>query len=92
MKDSSALRLSEGTTTQPNMKISIEIFAANSLVWVMTDHGLREKRILRIATASRGILGDLTHTETSVNYLFDDGTSRDADEVFASKEELIASL
>lgn len=75
-----------------NKRTTIEIFTGNSMVWMMTDQGLKEKRILRISTESRGIIGDIDHTVTQITYTFEDGTCRDSSEVFASKQELIASL
>ena len=97
MRNSSAIKLtglSSDTQSQTASfaYFSIEVFAPNSQVWLMTDHGLRQQRILRVTTESRAILSDLTHTETAITYLLDDGTSRPAHEVFATKEQLISSL
>lgn len=93
MRSSTALQLTSAAERQSLFShLSIEVLTPNSHVFVMTDQGVRQLRILRVHTESRGILGDLIHNETDISYTLSDGSCRPATQVFATKQDLIASL
>lgn len=92
-KSTSEFKLAEAAEPQDNKRVSVEFFAPMSKVYVMTADGIAERKVIIAKTESRALIStDCNHTSSRVIYTLDDGSSRDDTHVFATKEELIASL
>lgn len=69
--------------------------AARSTAWVLVDHKAVELQVMRVETlqvAKENVYGDELPYHERIIYTLKGGVQRTADQVFRTKEELLASL
>lgn len=63
-------------------------FKPSDNVWILTDKGAVEERVIRIKTEHRSELTDRCVLSSNIVYVLANGLERRECEVYASKEEL----